>query len=85
MIKDVELIRDGNIRGQQVSDGSHNALRFEVAARVIVTAENEYSRIMTLDLHDEIMQVLKIVVVAREQHSVFTHRLGKVDGIELAS
>lgn len=63
VIQDVNLVPDRNARRQEIADGPHNSCGFEVAARIIGAAYDEQARIVTLNLHDEIVQVLEIVVV----------------------
>jgi hypothetical protein len=81
VIEDYILIRDGNASGDQVTQGTGNLRRLHVPAGIIVPAHNTDARMVALSFQHKIVQELEIIVVVRDENTVFTNGVTKVNGI----
>jgi len=85
MVENVESIRQRQSRPAEVLDSPHNPVQIRVAPRVIITANNEDSRMMAVGRKNQLVQFLKVFMVAGEKNSSICDGMRQVDWIILAA
>jgi hypothetical protein len=84
MVEDYIFIANGETRGQEVSDGPHDARRRKVASGVIVAADDKHAGMMAARLHDQVVQIQEVLVIAGEQSTIVADGVSKMNGVVFA-
>ena len=78
-------VRDGNSRLFQISDRAGDVSCGHIVARVVVVANNQDTCVMSSRRrHDEIVQVLEVAVVPRQDGTLVTDGVGQVSLVTTA-
>jgi hypothetical protein len=66
---------------RKVRNGLDDLMRLHISAAVTVLPNSENAGMRTAALHDEIMQVLKVIVVSSNEHTILLNGMQQVDGV----
>jgi hypothetical protein len=64
MIKDDVFITYRDVCRQEISDSPDDARRRKVASGVIVAADDKHAGMMAARLHDQVVQIQEVLVIA---------------------
>lgn len=81
MIQNDEFIFDRHSGGEQVRNRSDDAARREVAATVVVAADDQDPSVRSVRLPDEIVEFFKVIVICRQQCATSANRISEVNRI----
>ncbi len=66
MVQNNALVRNGNPGSKDIADGPNDSRLFHVTAWIVVSTDEEDSRMMALTNHKKLMKQLEIIVVVRK-------------------
>ena len=64
--------------------GPYDGTRAEITLRVVVAPDNQDARMMSLSFEDEIVQLLEVIVITRQENSCLANCVAKMDRILVA-
>ena len=84
VIQNDEFIKHRNARRRQISHRHDSSARRQVAFGIVVSANNDDSRMMPACFYDKMVQELKVILIASHQHSIRANGMDEVKRVGLA-
>ena len=81
VIEDDIFIGRRDFRCQKVSNGPHDSWWREVTLGIVVAADHENAGMMAVDLHNQVVQIQEVAVIAGQQSTIFLDSMSKMDRI----
>lgn len=72
----MKMVQNLNPSGQQLAEGSDNALFVQIAFWVIVSPYHQDSSMMPSAHDEQIVQIFKVVVIVRKKRPIVADRVG---------
>jgi hypothetical protein len=84
VIEDDIFIAQVDVRRKKVPDGPHNTWWREITLGIIVATHNKNAGMMAVDLHNQVVQIQEIAVIAGEQSTIVLGGMRKMDCVILS-
>ena len=72
MIKDVQLVLNGDRSSDQIAKRAHDSFGFEVPGPIVVAPNDQDARMVTIYQEHQLVKQLEVFIIVGEEYSVGT-------------